>query len=144
MFGRFDFRCDGCCGYDETIDKANINEVIMEYINEEFNFQCPDEEGGVLYVSLNTWVEGLGLPSGRIKSHRGYFRQHQRRILSGGDSKYFSCRKYKKNKKRNKKKNNSGHFHPTNNITVIDGVEDRHKGASLLLAQTGFGSLQHQ
>ena len=144
MFGRFVLSCYGCRGCDENIGKANIYEVILEYLNEEFTYQVSSEEGYFLYVSLNTWVEGLGLPSGRIKSHRGYFRQHQRRILSGGDSKYFSCRKYKKNKKRNKKKNNSGHFHPTNNITVIDGVEDRHKGASLLLAQTGFGSLQHQ
>ena len=53
MFGRFEFSCDGCCGYDETIDKAKIEEVIMEYLNKEFTCQGAGDEVDVLYVTLN-------------------------------------------------------------------------------------------
>ena len=91
LFGRFEFSCDGCCDYDETIYKANIEEVIMEYLNEELTCQGAGDEGDVLYVSLDTWVEGLDCSPRQLDSHIGSLRQWQRHLESQGGLNYSSC-----------------------------------------------------
>ena len=75
LFSRFDFICDGWCDYDDTLDKAKIEEVIMEYLNAEFTCQRAGEEGDVLYVSIDKRVEGLDCSPRQIDSHIGYLRQ---------------------------------------------------------------------
>ena len=94
LFGRFEFSCDGCCDYDETIDKAKIEEVIMEYLNEEFTCLGAGNEGDVLYVSLNTWVEGLDCSPRQFDIQRGSLRQRKRRLESQGGSNYSSLQKW--------------------------------------------------
>ena len=118
----------------------------MEYLNAEFTCQRAGEEGDVLYVSLDKWVEGLYCSPRQIDSHRGYLRQQQSRHGIQGGSNYSSCKKCRNKKKKNNNKKNTclGHLHPTINPTVIDDVEDRDIGASSLLAQTGFGSVLNQ
>ena len=43
LFGRFEFSYDGCCDFDDTIERSKIKEVIMEYLNEKFTCQCAGE-----------------------------------------------------------------------------------------------------
>ena len=118
----------------------------MEYLNEEFTCLGAGNEGDVLYVSLDTWVEGLDCSPRQLDSHRESLRQQQRRLGSQGGSNYPSCKTCKKNNRKNKDKKNTClvHLHPTINLTVIDGVEDRNIGVSSLSAQTGFGLVLKQ
>ena len=143
LFGRFEFSCVGCCGYNETIDKTKIEEVIMEYLNEEFTCQGGGEEGEVLYVSLDTWVEGLECSERQLEIHGGALRQQQRRLESRGGSNYnySSCKNCKKKKK---KKSQRRHLDLLNKETKINGVKNKDKEAFSLLAKTGFRSLQKQ
>ena len=62
VYGRFEFACVGCCDYNETIHKAFMEEAIEEFINEELNCLGSGEDGDVLYVSLDTWIEGVCCP----------------------------------------------------------------------------------
>ena len=90
LFGRFEFSCDGCCDYDETIYKAKIEDVITEYLNDEFTCQGAGDEGYVLYVSHDMWIEGLDCSPRQLDSHRESLRQQQRRLGSQGGSNYLS------------------------------------------------------
>ena len=75
VYGRFEFACVGCCNYNKTIHKTLMDEAIEEFINEELTCLNYGEEGDVLYVSLDTWIEGLERSGHRHFGHGGAFSQ---------------------------------------------------------------------
>ena len=52
-----------------------MDEAIEEFINEELTCLNYGEEGDVLYVSLDTWIEGLERSGHRHFGHGGAFSQ---------------------------------------------------------------------
>ena len=103
IHGQFEFTCVGCCNYNGTIHKNFIEEAIDQFINMEFTCQGSSEEGDVLYVSLDTWIEGPECSGRRLRGHGGAFSQHQRHLASSGGLNYFACKNCNKKKQKRRK-----------------------------------------
>ena len=104
LYGRIEFGCVGCCGYDEIVHKLLLEKALEDFLEAEhvchgaeYNEGDKEEGGGVLYVSLDSWVEGPECLGRRLD--QGGLRRG-RRLSSTGGSNYSSCKNCGKKKKK--------------------------------------------
>ena len=106
LYGRIEFVCVGCCGYDEIVHKPLLEKALEDFLEAEHVFhgakynEGDEEDGGVLYVSLDSWVEGPECLGRRLD--QGGLRRGRRLLSTGGSyySRYKNCGKKKKKKSR--------------------------------------------